>query len=163
MSTEVMPEFSVEEGRHYFLEAEKSERKRFPKILHNKGDYDNKVINFVLDESYMQPHLHPGHEKIEKMFLVEGSFALILFDDNGEITKVIVLEKGGRESIEVPSFTWHTYIMLTKEVVIYETMEGVYDPETWKEMASWAPLENTQEAHEYLSLLKIKILDSETL
>jgi len=158
MNTELIPEFSVEESRYYFLEAENSVRKRFPKILHTQGDYHNKVINFVLDGSYMQPHLHPSDEKIEKMFLVEGSFALVLFDNNGEISESIVLDKGGRESIDVPAFKWHTYVMLTKEVIIYETMEGVYDPSTWKEMASWAPLENTPGAHEYLSLLKTKII-----
>ena len=158
MNTELVADLSADEVRHYFLEAEKSERKRSPKILHNQGDYYNKVVNFVLDESYMQPHLHPGDEKIEKMFLVEGSFALVLFDNNGDISDSIILEKGGRELINVPAFTWHTYIMLTKKVIIYETMEGVYEPSTWKEMASWAPLENTPEALHYLSFLKSRIL-----
>ena len=82
MNTEIVPDLSADEIQYYFLEAENSERKRFPKILHNQGDYDNRVVNFVLNESYMQPHLHPGDEKIEKMFLVEGSFALILFDNS---------------------------------------------------------------------------------
>ena len=158
MNIELVPDLSADEVHHYFLEAEKSERKRSPKILHNQGDYLNKVVNFVLDESYMQPHLHPGDKKIEKMFLVEGSFALVLFDNNGDISDSIILEKGGRESIDVPAFTWHTYVMLTKKVVIYETMEGVYEPSTWKEMASWAPQENTPEARQYLSLLKTKIV-----
>ncbi|MDB9998417.1 WbuC family cupin fold metalloprotein [Alphaproteobacteria bacterium] len=158
MIIDLVPDLSADEVDHHFLEAEKSERKRFPKILHNQGDYYNKVVNFVLDESYMQPHLHPGDEKIEKMFLVEGSFALVLFDNNGDISDSIILEKGGRETIDVPAFTWHTYIMLTKKVVIYETMEGVYEPSTWKEMASWAPLENTPEAFQYLRMLKTKIV-----
>ena len=157
MSTELVPDLSADEVHHYFLEAEKSERKRSPKILHNQGDYYNKVVNFVLDESYMQPHLHPGDEKIEKMFLVEGSFALVLFDNNGQISESIILAKGERESIDVPAFTWHTYIMLTKKVVIYETMEGVYDPSTWKEMASWAPIENSNDTLKYLSVLKSKV------
>ena len=158
MNTALAPNLSSDEIQYYFTEAESSERKRFPKILHKQGDYNNKVINFILDQSYMMPHLHPGDEKIEKMFLVEGSFALVLFDNNGDISDSIILEKGGIESIDVPAFTWHTYIMLTKKVVIYETMEGVYEPSTWKEMASWAPLENTPEARQYIRLLKTKIL-----
>jgi cupin fold WbuC family metalloprotein len=158
MNTEIVPDLSADEIQHYFLEAENSERKRFPKILHNQGDYDNRVVNFVLNESYMQPHLHPGDEKIEKMFLVEGSFALILFDNSGKISNSIVLAKSGIESIDVPAFTWHTYVMLTEKVIIYETMDGVYEPSSWKEMAPWAPLENTEEAINYLSLLKSKVL-----
>jgi len=158
MNTEIVPDLSADEIQYYFLEAENSERKRFPKILHNQGDYDNRVVNFVLNESYMQPHLHPGDEKIEKMFLVEGSFALILFDNSGKISNSIVLAKNGIESIDVPAFTWHTYVMLTEKVIIYETMDGVYEPSSWKEMAPWAPLENTEEAINYLSLLKSKVL-----
>jgi cupin fold WbuC family metalloprotein len=156
MSTESLPKLSDEELSQYFIEAERSPRKRFPKIIHNQGDYHNKVINFVLYDSYMQPHLHPGNEKIEKMYLLAGSFALMLFDEKGEISSTIILEKGGRESVNVPAFTWHTYVMLTEKVVIYETMEGVYKPSTWKKMASWAPLENTSEAINYLNILKIK-------
>ena len=33
--------------------------------------------------------------------------------------------------------------MLSKEVIIYEEMEGLYNPDTWKKMATWAPNENT--------------------
>ena len=157
MNTEQLPKLSSEEVSQHFIEAEQSPRKRFPKILHNQGDYNNKVINFVLADSYMQPHLHPGEEKIEKMYLLDGSFALITFDDEGEITNTLVLAKGKRESIDVPAFTWHTYVMLTKEVIIYETMEGVYNPTTWKKMASWAPLENTSDAATYLEMLKKKV------
>ena len=154
MNTDQLPKLSSEEVSQHFIEAEQSPRKRFPKILHNQGDYNNKVINFVLADSYMQPHLHPGEEKIEKMYLLDGSFALITFDDEGEITNTLVLAKGKRESIDVPAFTWHTYVMLTKEVIIYETMKGVYNPTTWKKMASWAPLENTKDSLSYLNDLK---------
>ena len=157
MSTEALPQLSIKEVSDYFSKAEQSTRKRFPKILHNQGDFYNKVINFVLDDSYMQPHLHPGDEKIEKMYLLKGSFALIQFDVKGKITNTTILEKGARESINVPAFRWHTYVMLTKEVIVYETMEGVYEPSTWKVMAQWAPVENTQEAVEYLNFLKSKI------
>ena len=161
MNTEQLPKLSSEEVSQHFIEAEQSPRKRFPKILHNQGDYNNKVINFVLADSYMQPHLHPGEEKIEKMCLLDGSFALITFDDEGEITDTLVLEKGKRESIDVPAFTWHTYVMLTKEVIIYETMEGVYNPTTWKKMATWAPKENSIESVKYLIMLKNNITMSD--
>jgi len=157
MNAEQLPNVPDEEVNQCFSEADQSIRKRFPKILHNQGDYHNKVINFVLDDSYMQPHLHPGDEKIEKMYLLEGSFALIIFDDAGAIIDIIILEKGGRESIDVPAFTWHTYVMLTNKVIVYETMEGIYSPSTWKEMAPWAPLENTPEALAYLETLKNNI------
>lgn len=158
MTAEKIPELSSDEVSLYFSVAKNSERCRSPKIMHKQGDYHNRVFNFILEESYMHPHLHPSEEKIEKMYLLDGSFALITFDDDGEVTNTYVLAKDGRESIDVPAFTWHTYVMLTKEVIVFETMEGVYNPSTWKKMAPWAPSENTLEAPTYLEILKSKVV-----
>ena len=157
MNENIIPELLAEEVAQHFKIAERSIRKRSPKILHGKGDYLNKVFNFILADSYMHPHLHPTKEKIEKMYLIQGSFALLIFNETGEVKKSIILEKGKNEYIAVPAFTWHTYVMLAKEVIVYETMEGVYDPSTWKKMAPWAPEENTTEATAYLSNLKLEI------
>ena len=150
----LIPEISAEVVTDQFENASRSPRKRYPKILHKQGDYLNKVFNFIYAESYMHPHLHPSEEKNEKMYLVEGAFGLITFSNKGEIVGTTVMEKGGQEFIEVSAFTWHTYVMLTKKAIIYETMEGVYDPSTWKTMASWAPVEDSPEAMPYLDMLK---------
>ena len=157
MLAEKIPELQDKEISHYFDLSSNSLRKRCPKILHKKGDYLNKVFNFILVDSYMQPHLHPGEEKIEKMYLIHGSFALIIFDDKGEVKETIILEKGKKEFLAVPAFTWHTYVMLSEKVIIYETMDGVYNPFTWKKMAPWAPLENSNSSIKYLNKLKSKV------
>jgi len=154
----IIPELLAEEITQYFKIAESSIRKRAPKILHEKGDHLNKVFNFILGDSYMHPHLHPGEEKVENMQLIEGSFALVIFNEAGEVKRTIILEKGKREKISVPAFTWHTYVMLTNKVVVFETMEGVYDPSTWKELAPWAPAENTSEAMPFLETLRASVL-----
>ena len=154
MKTQSLPLISSKERVNSFSKAHNNPRKRFGNILHKPGDYHNQVVNFMLGESYMQPHLHPGDEKIEKMYLIDGVFVLFFFDDKGIITDKFTIKKGGIEAIEVPAFTWHTYVMLSEEVVIYETMEGGYDPLTWKEMATWAPIENTEEGFAYFDLLK---------
>ena len=133
-----------------------SERRRFPKILHNPGDVFNRVVNFIMNDSYMQPHLHPGDEKIEKIHIIEGKLAVFFFDDEGEITKITILEKGGIEMIAVPAFTWHTYAMLTDYAITYETMMGKYDPHTWKDFFTIAPAENTEESIIYLKKLQEK-------
>jgi len=44
--------------------------------------------------------------------------------------------------------------MLTENVITYETMMGIYQPETWKKFAGWAPRENTLESIDYLALLR---------
>ncbi len=108
-------------------------------------------------DSYMQPHLHPGKEKIEKMYLVQGKFAVLFFDDNGKIIDIVTLEMNKKEYIEIPAFSWHTYVMLTEEVICYETMMGKYDPNTWKKIAEWAPSENTPASDIYLMSLKKQV------
>ena len=158
MNNKSIPMISAEEKTRNIIIAQSAPKKRFGKIMHKPGDYNNEVINFMLSESYMQPHMHPGKEKIEKMYLMYGMFSLFFFDNSGNITDKFTIRKGGVEYIEVPAFTWHTYVMLTEAAVIYETMEGIYDPLTWKETASWAPVEYTQEGIAYLQHLKNQVI-----
>ena len=152
-----IPKLFPTEMSEYVQKAASSPRRRYPKILHKPGDEFNRVINFMMEDTYMQPHLHPGEEKIEKMYLVRGKFAVLLFSDKGEIAQIISLELGKTEYVEIPAFTWHTYVMLSESVVTYETMMGKYDPETWKALAAWAPTENTGESITYLIELKQQV------
>lgn len=152
-----IPELSEQEIQDCLKLAVSSEKRRYPKLLHTTGDEFNCVFNFMMQDSYMQPHLHPGEEKIEKIHLIRGKVAALFFDDQGMVKKCTVLEKGGIELIEVPAFTWHTYVMLTDYAVTYETMMGVYDPVTWKTFADWGPQEGTIQCPEYLNLLKSKV------
>jgi len=134
--------------------AKSSQKRRYPKLMHSAGDEFNRVFNFIMHDSYMQPHLHPGEEKIEKIHLIRGKLAVIFFDDLGNHKSSTILEAGGTELIEVPAYTWHTYIMLSEYAVTYETMMGIYAPDTWKKFASWAPQEGTLESIVFLDSLK---------
>lgn len=154
--TPQIPVLTQEEISEGLKQADASPRRRHPKILHQPGAEFNEVINFIMRDSYMQTHLHPGVEKIEKIYLLHGKLAAFFFDDKGEITKCTILEKGGTEMIEVPAFTWHTYAMLSDTVVTYETMMGKYDPQTWKDFFSIAPPEGTPEGAAYLANLQQK-------
>ncbi len=158
MDSNLIPKMSQDELEENLLNAINSDRKRFPKILHSPGDKFNRVINFIVKDSYMQPHLHPGVEKIEIIRILHGSAAVVFFDDSGAIISSTILKNGAVEAIEVPAFTWHTYVMLTDYVVTYETMMGVYRPDTWKHLADWAPKEGSEMSFEYLSLLRHKAL-----
>ena len=145
-----IPLINAEEVLELKSLAEKSARSRHAKILHSPGDYENKVFNVMLETSYMQPHLHPGVEKVEKIHLVKGRLCVIFFDNDGNITKRHMLTENGLTLVEVPAYQYHTYIVLSEFALTYETMDGVYDPESWKEMAKWAPKEGTEEATKYL-------------
>ena len=67
---------------------------------------------------------------------------------------VVMLERGQVEFVEIPAFTWHTYVMLSEHAVTYETMMGKYEPDTWKSSAAWAPPEGSAESVPYLAALK---------
>jgi cupin fold WbuC family metalloprotein len=146
-----LSEWEIEEG---LSQARSSPRHRYPKLLHQPGAEFNRVFNFITRDSYMQPHLHPGEEKIEEIYIVEGRVATIFFDDQGTVRDVLLLEKGGVECARVPAFTWHTYVMLTDSAITYETMMGVYEPTTWKRFAPWAPKEDTIDSDAYLMSLR---------
>lgn len=154
MSHSEMPKLSKQEVLDCLKLADGSEKRRYPKLLHSPGDEFNRVFNFMMQDSYMQPHLHPGEEKIEKIYIVRGKVAALFFDDQGAVEKCTMLEIGGIELIEVPAFTWHTYVMLTDCAVTYETMMGVYAPSTWKKFAAWAPQEGAVGCAGYLDALK---------
>ena len=152
-----IPSLKIEDKKKFLEKAKLSKRKRFPFIIHKKGEVFNQVFNFILDDSYMQPHMHPKTNMIEKMHLISGSFKLIFFDEEGKPKKIYDIdEKNSR--VKVPSRTWHTYVMTSKFAIVFETMMGKYNPLTWKQMADWAPCENSSKSNKYLKFLKsIKI------
>ena len=133
--------------------ANKSIRHRYCHVLHKQGAEFNQVFNLMYHKSYMQPHLHPGEEKIEKIYIVKGSLCFFYFDDNGNIKEKINLEAGGRNFISVPAFSWHTYAMTSEITLTYETMMGKYNPATWKTLADWAPKEQSAESNDFLKKL----------
>lgn len=146
-----LPRADVEE---FLRKAASSPRRRVPKILHEPGAVLNRVFNFMMQDSYMQPHLHPGDEKIEKIWLVEGKVAVLMFNDAGDVRDVVMLERGQVDFVEIPAFTWHTYVILSAHAVTYETMMGRYEPDTWKGFAGWAPPEGSPGSEAYLAALK---------
>lgn len=141
MSSQLVPSISDTAVSEGFMRARESPRRRYAQILHQPGAEFNEVFNFMIKDSYMQPHLHPSEEKCEDIHIVRGRLVLHLFDELGTATQSYLFEPGGLTHVRVPAFTWHTYAMLTEEVLTYESMWGKYDPLTWKKTAGWAPEE----------------------
>jgi cupin fold WbuC family metalloprotein len=149
-----IPRLTPEQINDGLQRAQNSTRRRYPRILHEPGAEFNRVVNFILHDSYMQPHLHPEPEKVEYIHCIQGRVAVIFFDNAGAVSDVRLLDPLSAPSVNVPAFTFHTYVMLSEHVVSYETMMGRYDPTTWKALAEWAPPEGTPEASAYLTSLK---------
>jgi cupin fold WbuC family metalloprotein len=104
--------------------------------------------------SYIQPHRHYMHPKIELFFALRGSMALVVFSDTGEIELAYPLSAGGDLiGAEVPPGAWHTVVSLSEGSVFLEVKPGPYEPLTAKDRAPWAPEEGTPEAMPYLESL----------
>jgi len=155
-----IPSLSQEEIDEFLLKAGNSERRRALKILHEPGAGLNRTINFMMPDTYLQPHNHPweeGKEKIERYKILGGKLALVFFDNKGNVKRAVVLDEKSDVYAVNPS-EWHTPIVLSEYALCYEEVKGVYDPAHYKEMAKWAPKENTPEVPAYLDFLKKEVL-----
>jgi cupin fold WbuC family metalloprotein len=151
-----IPIISNRSLQKYYKEALNSQRQRACKVLHKKGARFNKVFNFLCLDTYMHPHLHPGLEKEEIIHCLKGELAVIFFNNLGDLETIKILKKN--MSIIVPPYKWHTYVVLSKFVVTYETMPGVYDISSWKKLSRWSPKEDSIKAKDYLTRLRTKVL-----
>ena len=90
----------------------------------------------------------------ELLIAVRGVMAMVAFDDQGAVTNVLRFgtERHGDEmavGAEVSSSTWHTVIALEPGCVLLEVKAGPFDPNQPKDLAPWAPEENSASAREY--------------
>lgn len=154
MSTHQIPNMTEADLGYGFSKAYQSPRRRYAHILHDPGAEFNAAFNFMLKDSYMRPHLHAGDQKFEDIYLLKGRLALSFFDDLGNVTEHFLLDQDALAYVRVPPYTWHTYVILTDEVVTYETMLGKYDPVTWKQLAPWAAAEGDPDSKLYLDFLR---------
>lgn len=128
-----------------------SSRKRMNLNLHdNANDCIQRMVNVLEPGTYLCPHMHHHPEKREVFVILRGSLLVCIFNDVGEITNHVVLDKdGGNFIIEIPPSTWHTIIPLAVHTAVFECKDGPYDPATDKIFAPWAPKEGENEALQF--------------
>lgn len=127
--------FSIENSDAFLLlknEADKSPRKRALKKLHNSHDEElHTMINVLKKGTYIQPHNHyinlsDGSKirKGESFLALEGKGKIILFDENGELQKVILMNAEEKTMVWVPAQQYHTIVALTDYFIIFENKTG---------------------------------------
>ena len=157
-------------SRQYFdellISADRSYRLRAHTNLHHSHDDPcQKLFNAVKTDSYIRPHRHSLDPKKEFLLAVTGLFSLITFSDAGKIDLIILFgsERYSQNSsialgLELPASVWHTVVSLTDGSILLEVKKGPFDPNNAKEMAPWAPKEDSDEALSYLNDLKSQVL-----
>lgn len=142
--------------------AQESDRKRKNLNLHEQYDDPcQRLFNALEIQTYIRPHRHTDPPKPECFMGVRGRMALVLFDDEGEVTEVVPFGAGSDAvAIEVPPGTWHSILSLESGSVFFETKPGPYVPLTDKDFAPWSPEEGASEAASYLITLRRRVMSS---
>ncbi len=132
-------------------EANISPRKRSTYNFHKEfSDPINRMLNAINPGSYVQPHKHENPDKREVFLLLTGKALLVFFDNSGNITEHIIIDKEQNYGVEIPPQKWHMLISLEEGTVVYEIKDGPYNPDDDKNFAPWAPSENSSESNLYL-------------
>jgi cupin fold WbuC family metalloprotein len=123
-----------------------------------------RLLNAIGVDSYIRPHRHRLDPKTETLIAVRGLFALLVFDNDGEVRQVrrfgterYALEVGVSVAIELPPHAWHTVLALVPGSVLLELKAGPFDPLAAKEPAPWSPEEGTAMAADYFRRLQLEI------
>jgi cupin fold WbuC family metalloprotein len=143
-----------------------STRKRQNYNVHEDySDPCQRLFNAIQVDSYIPPHRHSLDPKSECLIAVGGLFALLIFDVEGRILSVT---KFGSEvyygpdndygvGVDIPSNVWHTVLALSASAILFEVKRGPFNPSSSKELAPWAPVEDSPDALEYLQALKNEV------
>ena len=122
------------------------------------------LMNVISSDSYIRPHRHLMAKKKEYLFALEGSFALLEFNDNRDISKVSYFSTEKHSSrnstaygVCVEPSAWHTVISLLPTSTILEVKEGPFDPLSAKEFLLGTPEEKSADAQIYLDYLKSEL------
>ena len=155
-------DFSIEFLDNLSLSAFHSPRSRVNFNLHlDYAEPCQRLFNAIGVESYIPPHRHFQDPTEETLIAVKGLFALIIFDEAGEIKRI---SKFGTEKflsqgvanigVELSPEAWHTVLALVEGSILLEVKSGPFIASAAKEMAPWAPAEDSSDAAYYFGNLK---------
>jgi cupin fold WbuC family metalloprotein len=107
---------------------------------HPDGDDALHEMIIAIDaSSYIRPHKHPG--KSEAFHIVEGEVDIVVFDNDGEIDRVVELGAPGSQRpfyYRMSSAFFHTLIIRSELLIVHEITNGPFRP-TATVFADFAP------------------------
>ena len=138
--------------------ARSSPRRRHHLLLHaSQNEPCQRMVIAMEPDSYIQPHRHPDSTTNEALLALRGAFALIVFDDVGEVADVRKLGVECDVAVaELEPHVWHTVLALEAGAVLFEAKSGPFRQEAAKRFAPWAPSEDAPEAEDYLRQLFLR-------
>lgn len=90
-------------------------------------DKSQRMLNALEPGTELPIHRH--RFSTETVIIVRGSLKEIFYNDNGEVTDIILMQTGGEcPALQIPTGQWHTVEVLETGTVIFEAKDGVYTP-----------------------------------
>lgn len=121
-----------------------NQRKRARFCIHNDiSDPVHEMFIFHRKGTYVRPHKHLS--KAESFHFVEGEADVLLFDEQGNLNKVINLgkyESGKCFFYRIPESCYHTQIF-KQDTIFHEVTKGPFE-KSKTVFPDWAPDENDQ-------------------
>lgn len=151
--------FSSDYLNELSTQAQGNLRKRQHRNIHESyADPCQRLFNAIEPDSYIPPHRHATDPKDELLIAVRGSMALVTFDEQGMVTRVVRFGAdrsgdGSAVGAEVAANTWHTVIALEPGCVLLEVKAGPFDHNQPKNLAPWAPDESSNQVAAYRQML----------
>lgn len=143
---------TVEEG---LSASRESDRLRIILPIHRQQEAKvQRLINFLQPGTYIRPHKHPLPHATESVVLLQGSIRFFTFDGDGKkVSDQVLHSEGIPDLIDIEPDTWHSFLVLAEDTIIFECKKGPYNAQTDKEFASWAPEEGSDDVHTYMQEL----------
>ena len=108
--------------------AKESERLRMNLDLRTSADDSSQRMLNALEPGTPLP-IHRHRFSTETVVMVRGSLKEIFYNDEGEVTDIIVMQAGGEcPALQIPKGQWHTVEVLETGTVILEAKDGAYAP-----------------------------------
>ncbi|CAN5271072.1 WbuC family cupin fold metalloprotein [soil metagenome] len=135
----------------------KSSRKRIILPIHRKQEAEvQRMINFLQPGTYIRPHKHTMPHASESIVLLLGSIRFFTFDAHGDVlTDHKLRSKPVPDVMDIEPETWHSFLVLERDTIIFECKKGPYDAKTDKEFALWAPEEGDEKAAKFMEELAV--------
>tara|TARA_B100001167_G_C16706715_1_gene274349 strand:+ start:210 stop:692 length:483 start_codon:yes stop_codon:yes gene_type:complete len=122
-------------------QVEKSPKKMSRLLLHlNAEDKVQEMLIAFNKKTLISPN--KSLNKSESLLIIEGKVLLILFDNDGKIKNKIIMQNDGDDQsvfmYRINKGEWHTMKALSKEVIVYEILEGPFTNSS-EEKPKWMP------------------------
>lgn len=116
-----------------FLDQLSAQAKSNPRLRQNydmrtsSADQSQRMLNALEVGTVLPIHRHT--KSTETMVMVRGALKEYFYDNEGNVTDIILLEAGGETTmLQIPVGQWHSLEVLQESTIIFEAKDGAYEP-----------------------------------